>query len=167
MRRVLAFAVLVVFFSGTSFEVRASSREAQAASMLTDYRVEGSDGTGLPQPIATMPRVGEGPVSSSLISQLSGVHPGGAAQTRHRVTLSWNPGEVSITGDSVVGYNVYRCRGFSTKFFRLNAEPLTAPEYTDDRVRSGAIYYYATTAVNQAGRQSRPSNVVRVVIPYP
>jgi hypothetical protein len=50
---------------------------------------------------------------------------------------------------------------------RINTDPIVTPEFVDDHVRSGHTYYYAAMAVNDDGKHSHPSNVVRVVVPFP
>ncbi|MFZ0283934.1 MAG: fibronectin type III domain-containing protein [Terriglobales bacterium] len=112
----------------------------------------------------TEPRLRQPTNSASLISQLVAKPP--VQLVRHRVRLSWKPSEIGM-GNHIVGYNVYRGSGANVKFSKLNSDPIPVPEYIDDQVRSGWIYYYATTAVNESGRQSRPSTIVTVAVPFP
>jgi hypothetical protein len=112
---------------------------------------------------------------SLLLSQADRPHPASGAHSKyreriprlHRVRLTWQPSSNGLATDDVAGYNVFRCRGWSTECAQINSEPVILPEYVDDQVRSGYTYYYTTTTVNRAGRQSPISNVVRAVIPFP
>lgn len=86
----------------------------------------------------------------------------------HRVVLSWQRSQDGLgNGQMIAGYNVYRCSSFRASCARINPSLVTEPEFVDDAVRGGTTYYYSTTAVDQNGRQSRRSNIVKVVVPYP
>ena len=169
-------AALLVFVAGICFQARGSVSEVSTGpptGHTTGYLTRISDEKGRGRRGETDSRVGERLDLPVLVSQVNGIHQPTAARRHHRVMLSWKPGadwipgEPSLTGSGIVGFNVFRCDGLITKCVRLNAEPVTTPDYIDEHVQSGRMYYYATTAVNQSGGQSRPSNVVRVVIPVP
>ncbi|MGH9382215.1 MAG: fibronectin type III domain-containing protein [Thermoanaerobaculia bacterium] len=76
-----------------------------------------------------------------------------------RVRLIW---EASTSGD-VAGYRVER-RTADGAFEVLTPQPLTAPEYIDTRVLTGATYVYRVLVLDRAGNVSEPSaeEVVRV-----
>jgi fibronectin type 3 domain-containing protein len=82
---------------------------------------------------------------------------------RHIVTLTWDASP-STAEAKVVGYNVYRRTLPGTPFEKL-ASHIPGPSYEDDKVNSSTIYFYAVTALDQRGRESRLSNVIRVEIP--
>jgi hypothetical protein len=90
----------------------------------------------------------------------------------HHVVLSWSPGgPAGVIGEPLVqGYNVYRRRELKssyTRYARINSDRVIDTIYVDDTVRAGWFYDYQTTAVNDLGVESAPSNQIRVGIPYP
>jgi hypothetical protein len=167
MRKGPVVAALLAIVGGIYFQVRGNSSKVLADSTSAGYLTKNSTAKSVEELIGTRPRVGEPLGSPSLLSQVTGSPSIGTHPIQHRVTLTWQPSEVSVTGGEIIGYNVYRGSGIRTKFAKLNTDPLDTAEYVDDHVRSGHTYYYAATAVNQSGRQSRPSNLVRVVVPFP
>ena len=87
---------------------------------------------------------------------------------QHWVTLSWDRGlATNVTGEDVVGYNVYRRIRAASLYIRINRDLILDTNYVDDSVRGGEIYYYQTTAVSGAGIESGPSNRIRIRVPYP
>jgi hypothetical protein len=85
----------------------------------------------------------------------------GTAAPQHSVALSWDP---STSG--VVGYNVYRgskTGGPYSKITSMNADT----SFVDNSVQSGQTYFYVTTAVDGAGRESANSNQTQAAIPTP
>ena len=84
----------------------------------------------------------------------------GKGTTSHRVTLAWRP-----AASSVVGYNVYRGAAAQGPYAKINSAVHPKATFTDATVASGKTYFYMTTAVNKNGRESKPSNQVRVTIP--
>jgi hypothetical protein len=87
----------------------------------------------------------------------------GTPLPQHSVALSWD-----ASGDSnVVGYNVYRSNNFGGPYTQINSEldPLT--NYTDGTVQGGQTYFYAATALDTDGLESKPSNIAKAVIPFP
>jgi hypothetical protein len=164
MRRVPVVAAFLVVVSGIYFQARINSHEVPTNTAIS-YPKESSSDVRL---IDTGLHLGTVSGSTPLLSQIAGATPTNITEAKHhKVMLSWTPSEISATGGEIMGYYIYRCAGSSTKFFKLNHDPVNAPEYVDENVRSGRIYYYVATAVNRAGKQSRPSNLVRVVIPLP
>lgn len=87
----------------------------------------------------------------------------GIPPAQHSVDLSWD----SSASSSVVGYNVYRSMTSGGPYIRINSILEASTTYTDATVRSGAAYYYVTTAVDGKGLESIYSNEVSAVIPLP
>lgn len=82
------------------------------------------------------------------------------AGSNHVVDLSWKP---STTND-VVGYNIYRGPD-GTTWKKINLSTIAATLYSDSTVANDTTYYYASTAVDIYGRESRKTPVVKVLIP--
>ena len=80
--------------------------------------------------------------------------------SNHVVDLSW---KASSTKD-VVGYNVYRGPDGAT-WKRINASTVASTLYSDSTVANNTTYYYAATAVNIYGHESRKTPTVEVLIP--
>jgi hypothetical protein len=78
----------------------------------------------------------------------------------HVVDLSWK----GSTSSDVVGYNVYRGPN-GTTWNKINPSLIGSTLYDDSTVANGTTYYYATTAVNSYGDESRKSAAVEVVVP--
>jgi hypothetical protein len=94
----------------------------------------------------------------SAVQSLTG---SGTAGPQHSVALSWNP-----STSSVVGYNVYRgstTGGPYSPVATMNADT----SYTDSSVLAGQTYFYVTTAVDAAGKESANSNQTQAVVPSP
>jgi hypothetical protein len=97
--------------------------------------------------------------NSSTLQSLTG---SGTAAPQHIVALSWNPSS-SLT---VLGYNVYRgvtTGGPYSQITSMNADTT----FTDSSVQAGQAYFYVTTAVDGAGKESTYSNQTQAVIPTP
>ena len=86
----------------------------------------------------------------------------GSAAVSHHVSLNWQ-----ADANPVVGYNLYRAAQSTGPFARINSALEASTNYTDYSVASGAIYYYAATAVNAQGQESAYSSKVKVTIPSP
>jgi Abnormal spindle-like microcephaly-assoc'd, ASPM-SPD-2-Hydin len=84
----------------------------------------------------------------------------GTATPAHRVTLAWR-----APATAVAGYNVYRGVAAQGPFTRLTSSPHLQATFTDASVVGGSTYFYATTAVNKKGKESKHSNHVKVTIP--
>lgn len=82
------------------------------------------------------------------------------ARANHVVDLSW---KASPSSD-VVGYNVYRGLDGAT-WKKINVGLIASTLYNDATVANDSTYYYAATAVDIQGHESRKSAAVRVVIP--
>jgi fibronectin type 3 domain-containing protein len=63
---------------------------------------------------------------------------------------------------NVVGYYVERSTGLDQPFERMVAEPVpvSSPTWLDAAVRGGTQYFYRVIAINEHGRESRPSNAI-------
>ena len=81
----------------------------------------------------------------------------------HSVTLTWQASPSTPEG-TVVGYNVYRRMTPGTPYVRI-ATHVPGPRYEDRVVNSRTTYFYAVTTVDQRGRESSFSTVVRVEVP--
>lgn len=81
----------------------------------------------------------------------------------HTVTLTWHA-PPSVSGVTIVGYNVYRKTSYAGEFVRI-ASRVQTPLYEDRLILNDRTYIYAVTAVDQAGRESRFSGEVQAVIP--
>ncbi|MCX6561410.1 MAG: M28 family metallopeptidase [Candidatus Aminicenantes bacterium] len=68
------------------------------------------------------------------------------------VGLRWN-----ANSDAVVGYHVYRTTTPGGPYERLTTAPQTATEIMDRFLDAGVTYYYAVSAVDAQGRESRYS----------
>lgn len=86
-------------------------------------------------------------------SGLSGTSQDGA------VNLSWS----ELTTGDLNGYNVYRTSSEIEDVSGLapqNDAPISKASYTDTGAKNGTTYYYAVTAVDEAGNESGPSDHV-------
>ncbi len=81
----------------------------------------------------------------------------------HSVTLTWNAPSLPPKA-SLVGYNVYRWTTKDSRNMRI-ATQVPGPPYEDRQVVSGETYFYAVTAVDQKGRESRLSENIQATIP--
>ncbi|HLF74641.1 MAG TPA: alpha-amylase family glycosyl hydrolase [Anaerolineales bacterium] len=71
-----------------------------------------------------------------------------------QVSLAWN----AVSG--AAGYNLYRSPLSGGGWERLNANPLTATQFTDTDVQNARTYFYVVTALDGPGNQSKYSNEV-------
>jgi fibronectin type 3 domain-containing protein len=81
----------------------------------------------------------------------------------HTVTLTWQA-PPSVSGVTIVGYNVYRKTSYAGAFVRI-ASGVSAPPYEDRLILNDRTYIYAVTAVDQAGHESRLSGEAQARIP--
>ena len=91
------------------------------------------------------------------MEQLTGT---GVAPLAHSASLTWQEGD-----SSVVGYDIYRSKTHGGPYQKINTALEASTNYTDSTVVAGTTYYYVTTAVDGAGRQSAHSNETKAVIP--
>lgn len=97
--------------------------------------------------------------ANSASQSLSGT---GVSAPQHSVNLSWD-----ASTSVVSGYNVYRGTKTGGPYSKLNSSLDALTSYVDMSVSSGSSYYYVTTAVDSAGKESTYSNEVLAVIPTP
>ena len=81
-------------------------------------------------------------------------------QAEHSVVLSW----IASTS-TVSGYNVYRGSSNGGPYTKINPALVSLLTYTDSFVSSGNTYYYVSTSVDSAGKESSYSDQVTAVIP--
>ena len=90
-----------------------------------------------------------------------------------RISPVGGPGRISIffpanPEPDIAGYNIYRSTdpdGPNRKWTKLNSALWTKTTFTDENVESQKKYYYYLTAVDQAGNESPPSEVVSETVP--
>ena len=79
--------------------------------------------------------------------------------TYRSVTISWTPAK-----PEVAGYNVYRDWQFSGPA-RLTPQIVQETQFVDKMAITGHTYTYYVTSVNAAGLESKPSEIITVVVP--
>lgn len=65
-----------------------------------------------------------------------------------------------------VGYNIYRSADPEVpldQWERRNHEPLRSAQFKDEGVASGEVYFYYVRAVDSAGNESAPGEIMRVI----
>ncbi len=82
------------------------------------------------------------------------------ATANHVVDLNWN----RSTSGKVVGYNLYRSFDAVT-WKKINVSLIASTLYSDSTVANGTTHYYAATAVDTNGRESRRTIAVKAVVP--
>lgn len=82
------------------------------------------------------------------------------SSSSHVVDLSWQPS----TSTDVVGYNVYRGPDGKT-WSKINTSLAASTAFGDSEVANSSTYYYAATAVDTEGEESKKSNIVKSAIP--
>lgn len=85
----------------------------------------------------------------------------GEGDGSHWVLLGWAAGSDA----AVAGYHVYRASRSAGPFRRISPGPVADTAYVDASVSRGETYYYAITAVDEAGDESAYSNEARADIP--
>lgn len=78
----------------------------------------------------------------------------------HVVSLNWR----ASTSQNIAGYNVYRSPDGAT-WKKINVSLTASTLYSDSTVSNGSTYYYAVTAKNINGKESRKSASVKVAVP--
>lgn len=89
------------------------------------------------------------------------------------LTIAAAPGNLSVfyaanAEPDVIGYNIFRTTtpGLAReRWQKLNADALTATAYQDVKVETGQKYYYYVTAIDSAGNNSQPSEIVSETAP--
>jgi Abnormal spindle-like microcephaly-assoc'd, ASPM-SPD-2-Hydin len=85
----------------------------------------------------------------------------GTSNQQPSVELKWQ----QSTSSQVVGYFVYRGTKLGGTYSKLNSEPESGLNYTDNTVASGQTYVYVVTSVGSDGVQSSYSSPINVSIP--
>ena len=90
-----------------------------------------------------------------------------AIATQHAVDLSWSASTIGnpVSGQVVVGYNVYRSLVSGGPYTELNSSPITELTYDDKAVSSGQTWYYVCSAVDNLGNVSVYSNQAAATVP--
>lgn len=78
----------------------------------------------------------------------------------HVVELNWHPSRST----DVAGYNLYRGPDGKT-WSKINVSLAPSTAYSDSTAANSSKYYYAATAVDIKGKESRKSNIAKTVIP--
>lgn len=77
------------------------------------------------------------------------------------IALTWHASQA----DDIAGYHVYRStvpiETVSSRTPIDGSNPMSDTEYVDDTAQNGSAYYYAVTALDGAGNESRPSETVK------
>jgi len=76
------------------------------------------------------------------------------------VVLSWEPSGAA----DLAGYRVRRRLETEADYHLLTAEPIIRTSFEDRQVEKGRSYYYAITACDKAGNESRSTEIKAVVI---
>ncbi len=76
------------------------------------------------------------------------------------VILSWEPSGAA----DLAGYRVRRRLETEADYHLLTPEPIVRTSFEDHQVEKGQSYYYAITACDQAGNESRSTEIKAVVI---
>lgn len=79
---------------------------------------------------------------------------------QHVVSLHW---KASTTAD-IAGYNIYRGPD-GKSWAKVNASLAASTAYSDLTVANSSTYFYAATAVDIQGNESKKSNIAKSVIP--
>lgn len=115
----------------------------------------------------TPPATGSSPGSISFVSNASDSSlkqsfsgSGTQTTTPHSVSLTWNP-----SASTVAGYNLYRGTQSGGPYSRMNSSLLSGTSYDDSGVKSGATYFYVSTAVDASNNESAFSNEATAAIP--
>jgi hypothetical protein len=82
----------------------------------------------------------------------------------HEVDLSWNAPIDSPR--PISGYHVYRATAGSSSYQLLNSTVVTQTKFVDHTVQAGHTYDYFVKSVDPTRVESRPSNTVRITVPW-
>jgi Bacterial Ig-like domain (group 2) len=87
--------------------------------------------------------------------------------TAHSVDLSWGAGTIQdpVSGQVVVGYNVYRSSVSGGPYTQLNSSPNPGLSFIDNTVSSGQTLYYVCSTVDSLGNVSDYSNQATATVP--
>jgi len=82
------------------------------------------------------------------------------AAANHVVDLSWK----ASTSSEIAGYNIYRAPD-ATTWKKVNVSLVPSTVYSDSSVANGTTYYYAATAVDISGHESKKTPSVKAIVP--
>ena len=90
-----------------------------------------------------------------------------ATATAHSVDLSWGAGTIKdpVSGQVVVGYNVYRSAVSGGPYTQLNPSPTSGLSFVDNAVSAGQTLYYVCSTVDSLGNISGYSNQATATVP--
>ncbi|HWB32887.1 MAG TPA: fibronectin type III domain-containing protein [Acidobacteriaceae bacterium] len=134
--RYTAWRVRSVMIGGHLLEM------SSAPSQTVTIQVKGAFVPQPPQGLVAAPAVG-----------------GDGSAARPAIDLSWEPD----IGPHIAGYRVYRQAEAGTEageWRQVNSALVTVAAYHDATVAAGGHYAYRVTAVNEAGLESAPGNVI-------
>ncbi|MGI8519613.1 MAG: DUF4082 domain-containing protein [Actinomycetota bacterium] len=141
----------------TAAGVTSYSDTGLAASTTYSYRVvatgDGGDSPSSPVASATT----DAPPDTTPPTAPSGLK---AASAKAKVNLSWSA-STDAGGSGLAQYIVWRSTsGASGPFTSVATVVFTSTSYSDTTLSSKVSYWYRVTAVDRAGNQSQPSNIV-------
>jgi hypothetical protein len=81
--------------------------------------------------------------------------------------LSWGTGAIQnpVSGQAVVGYNIYRSSVSGGPYTQLNPSPIPGLTFIDNAVSSGQTLYYVCSTVDSLGNVSPYSNETTAALP--
>jgi Bacterial Ig-like domain (group 2) len=90
-----------------------------------------------------------------------------ATATPHSVDLSWGAATIEnpVSGQVVVGYNIYRSSVSGGPYTQLNAAPTPGLTYVDNTVSAGETLFYVCSTVDNLGNVSGYSNQTAATVP--
>jgi hypothetical protein len=90
-----------------------------------------------------------------------------ATATPHPIQLTWGTGAIEspVSGQFVVGYNVYRSSVSGGPYTQLNRAPIPAFTFVDNAVSAGETLYYVCSTVDSLGNVSHYSSQATVTVP--
>lgn len=152
-----ADAATWVSVATTAADVTSYSDTGLAAGTTYHYRVVATNAAGdsPPSPVATATTKANADLTPpSPPTELT------AVSAKKRVDLSWSA-STDAGGSGLAGYTVWRSTAGASGSFTAIATT-TNSAYGDTTVNRRVTYWYRVTAVDGAGNQSQPSNVVAV-----
>jgi lysophospholipase L1-like esterase/fibronectin type 3 domain-containing protein len=139
----------------TAANVTSYSDTGLASSTTYSYRVVATNGAGDSPPSPSASATTQAAADATPPTAPTGLK---AAAAKGKANLSWT-GSTDTGGSGLAGYRVWRSTsGASGSFTMIGTTAGTS--YSDSAVTGNVDYWYRVTAVDGAGNQSQPSNVV-------
>jgi fibronectin type 3 domain-containing protein/lysophospholipase L1-like esterase len=137
-----------------SADVTSYSDTGLTPATAYSYRVVATNSAGgsPPSPVASATTLDNDTIPPTVPKGLK------AVSAKGKVNLSWT-GSTDTGGSGLAGYRVWRSTTGVTGAFTAIGTPGGA-SYTDSNVTGNTDYWYRVTALDAAGNQSQPSNVV-------